>query len=349
MANILTTGGSGFIGSHTCLVLLNAGFNVVIIDSFLNSSEDVINKLSKLSNIKNLKGSHRLKVYKGDIRDFSTLELIFKEAEDENNPINSVIHFAALKAVGESNEIPLHYWDVNVTGTLNILKVMERFNCNNFVFSSSAAVYGGGNNNPNEDSITNPANPYGETKLAVENILKSLYLSSPNKWKIAVLRYFNPIGAHESGLLGENPKIEASNIFPHICRVALGKKKFLNIYGNDWPTYDGTGVRDYIHVMDLADGHVEAMRYLICNEPQIINLNLGTGIGTSVLELINAFEQANSIKIPYKVSPRRKGDVASLVANNKLAKTKLNWHPKRDLNTMCIDSWNWHSKNLSIS
>ncbi len=349
MVNILTTGGSGFIGSHTCLVLLNAGFDVVVVDSFLNSSEKILKKLLNLSNIENHKKTQKLKFYKGDIRNSSTLDLIFREAEADNNPISSVIHFAALKAVGESTKIPLNYWDVNVSGTLNILKVMEKFNCNNFVFSSSAAVYGGYNENPKEDSLTNPANPYGETKLAVEKILNSLYLSSPKKWKIAILRYFNPIGAHESGLLGEDPKIGAGNIFPDICRVALGKKKFLNIYGNDWPTPDGTGIRDYIHVMDLADGHFEAMKFLISNDPQIIRLNLGTGIGTSVLDLINSFEHANSIKVPYKFSPRRDGDVGSLVANNKLATVKLNWFPKRDLNKMCIDSWNWYSKNCSTN
>ena len=284
MKTILTTGGAGFIGSHTCLVLLNSGFDIVVLDSFINSSDKVLNKVSELANIQDINKSQRIKIYKGDIRDYSLLDSIFREAEANKKPIFCVIHFAGLKSVFESNMKPLNYWDVNVNGTINILKVMERFNCFNFVFSSSAAVYGKNNNNPKEESITKPVNPYGETKLAVETILKNLYFSSPNKWRISILRYFNPIGAHESGLLGEDPNVEASNIFPDICKVALGKKQFFSIYGNDWPTTDGTGIRDYIHIMDLAEGHYEAMQYLFENDPQIIYLNLGTGIGTSVLE-----------------------------------------------------------------
>ncbi len=347
MRTILTTGGNGFIGSHTCLVLLNAGFNIIILDSYLNSSKKTFQKISDLSNIKNLEISKRLKFYKGDIRDSFLLDLIFKEAELNQTPIFCVIHFAGLKSVSESNIKPLNYWEVNVSGTINILNIMDKYNCNNFVYSSSAAVYGGSKSNPNEDSIKKPANPYGETKLAVEHLLQNLYLSSPENWRIAVLRYFNPIGAHESGLLGEDPNIEATNIFPDICKVALGKKEFLNIYGNDWPTPDGTGIRDYVHVMDLADGHFEAMQFLFNNDPQIIHLNLGTGIGTSVLELIHTFEKTNSIKVPYKFSQRRIGDVANLVANNKLALTKLNWMPKRNIKKMCVDSWNWYKNKFN--
>ena len=347
MGTILTTGGTGFIGSHTCLVFLNAGFNIVILDSLLNSSEKILQRISQLTNTKNVDVSERLKFYKGDIRDTSLLDQIFREAELNKKPIFGVMHFAGLKAVGESSMIPLDYWEVNVGGTINILKIMDNYNCHNFVFSSSAAIYGGDNNNPKEDSIRKPVNPYGKSKLAVENILNDLYLSSPDKWKVAVLRYFNPIGAHESGLLGEDPNIKATNIFPDICRVASGKKKIFNVYGKDWPTPDGTGIRDYIHVMDLADGHFEAMKYLFENEHQIIYLNLGTGIGTSVLELIRAFEESNSIKVPYKFSERRIGDVPNLVANNNLALSKLNWSPKRNINKMCIDSWNWYMKNLN--
>ena len=345
MNTILITGGTGFIGSHTCVVLLNAGFNLIILDSFINSSEKVIDNICKLANIKDINQTQRLIVYKGDFRNKKILNLIFSEAELKNNNISCVIHFAGLKAVGESNFKPLSYWDVNVSGTINILKVMEQYKCNNFVFSSSAAVYGGLNNNPNEDSITKPENPYGETKLTVEKILRNLYFSSPNKWRIVLLRYFNPIGAHESGLLGEDFNNDANNIFPGICKVALGKKKFFNVFGNDWPTPDGTGVRDYIHVMDLADGHFQAMQYLLRNKPQVVCLNLGTGVGTSVLELIRIFEESNSCKVPYLISNRRIGDVACLIADNKLAISKLNWFPKRDLKKMCQDSWNWNKKN----
>jgi len=345
MQTILVTGGTGFIGSHTCLALLNAGFDIIVLDSFINSSEKVLERIFKLSNIKDSDKSRRIKLYKGDVRDLAILQLIFKEAESQNKPVFCVIHFAGLKVVAQSNFFPLDYWDVNVCGTVNLLKVMEKFHCNNLVFSSSASVYGKNNNNPKENFSTKPINTYGQTKLAVEEILNNIYKASPKKWRIVVLRYFNPIGAHESGLLGEDPSNEITNIFPDICKVALGKKNFFSIFGNNWPTPDGTGVRDYIHVMDLADGHIAAMNYIFENENQIRYFNLGTGIGTSVLDLINAFEKSNSCRVPHKFSDRREGDVASLVANNQLAITKLNWSPRRSIKQMCIDTWNWHLKN----
>ena len=341
MKTILVTGGAGFIGSHTCLALLNSGFDIIVLDSFLNSSNKVFNRIIKLSNIKYADKDKRIMVYKGDIRDESILNKIFKDTESQNKKISCVIHFAGLKSVSESNIFPLGYWDVNVGGTINLLKLMEKFNCYNFVFSSSATVYGKDNINPNENSPKAPINPYGETKLAVESILNNVYRSSPKKWRIIVLRYFNPIGAHHSGLLGEDPFKFSTNVFPDICKVALGKKKEFSIFGNDWPTCDGTGVRDYIHVMDLAEGHIAAMQYLFEHENQIQFFNLGTGIGTSVLELVDIFEKSNSCKVPYKFVGRRNGDAPILVANNELAIAKLKWIPKRDIKLMCKDSWKW--------
>ena len=345
MQTILVTGGTGFIGSHACLALLNSGFDIIVLDSFINSSEKVLDRIFKLSTIHHSDKHKRIKHYKGDVRDSDILQLIFKEAESNSKPICCVIHFAGLKVVSESNLLPLNYWDVNVCGTVNLLKVMEQFNCNNFVFSSSASVYGSNNNNPKENFSKKPINPYGQTKLVVEEILNNLYVASPEKWRIVVLRYFNPIGAHESGLIGEDPSNAMTNIFPDICKVALGKKKYFSIFGNNWPTPDGTGVRDYIHVMDLADGHIAAMKYLFQNENQIEFFNLGTGIGTSVLDLIKTFEKSNSCLVPYKFDDRRMGDVATLVANNQLAITKLNWSPRRNIEDMCVDSWNWHLRN----
>ncbi len=346
MYKILITGGAGFIGSHTCLTLLENNYEVVVIDSFENATITAIKRVIEIAKTKIPEAEKNLKIYNGDIRDSGILENIFNDALQSKNPIISVIHFAGLKAVSESTLRPLDYWDVNVSGTLKLLKVMEEHKCTQIVFSSSASIYGSSSINLiDETSEIKPVNPYANTKATIERILKDLYLSNSTKWKIANLRYFNPIGAHCSGLIGEDPRGKANNIFPYITQVAIGRKEKLSIFGSDWPTKDGTGVRDYIHVMDLAEGHLAAMKYLNENKPEVIDLNLGTGIGTSVLNLIDTFEVANKCKIPYIFTGRRPGDVASLVASNSLALNKLKWEPKRSLLEMCKDGFYWQKLN----
>ena len=257
-----------------------------------------------------------------------------------------MIHFAGLKSVNESINNPIEYWDNNVLGSLNLFRVMDKYNCKTIVFSSSANIYAKSNDNRKlkENSEIKPNNPYGETKAAIEKILFNLSQSSNSQWRIANLRYFNPIGAHFSGLIGENPNGIPSNIFPFITQVAAKRIEFLNIFGNDWSTHDGTGVRDYIHIMDLAEGHVSALEYLF-KEKKVVNLNLGTGKGTSVLDLINTFKKVNKIDLPYKIKGRRDGDLGYVVANNSLAQSLLNWKPSRSLDEMCKDGWNWQLKN----
>ena len=347
MKTILVTGGLGFIGSHTCVVLLEKGYKILILDSLINSSKKVIEKIKKIFSLTKYDLNEQIQFYECDLRDKFKLEKIFTKITSDSKKIDAVIHFSGLKAVEESVQDPLRYFDFNVLSTINLLKIMEKFNCKKIVFSSSATIYGnsGKDSKIKEDANIDPKNPYGETKVVIEKILQNLFLSS-NSWSISILRYFNPIGAHPSGLIGENYLGLPNNIFPIINQVASRERKNLNIFGNDWETHDGTGVRDYIHVMDLADGHVLALEYLFKNNGEIIHLNLGTGIGTSVLELISVFKTVNNLEIPYLFSQRRKGDVASLVADITLAKEKLNWFPTRDLKKMCRDGWKWKKQNI---
>lgn len=342
MQTILVTGGSGFIGSHTSLVLLEKGFNLVILDSHVNSSKNVVQKINKIREKNSNKlNEDNLFLIDGDIKDEVLLNQIFSSYQNQGNRIDAVMHFAGLKAVADSVKNPLEYWENNVYGSLNLFKSMQKFNCKTIVFSSSATIYGNTENNKiKENSNIQPVNPYGETKAAIEKILSELFLSD-NEWRIANLRYFNPTGAHPTGLIGEDPIGTPNNLFPIINKVAKGEIKKLNIYGNDWPTKDGTGVRDYIHVMDLADGHVLALDYLLRNSPQLISINLGTGKGTSVLELIKKFVKINKVKVPYQYVDRRGGDIASCVADNSLASSLFGWEPQRTLEDMCIDSWRW--------
>ncbi len=343
MNSILVTGGAGFIGSHTSLLLLEKGYHIYVVDSCVKSNYTSIDRLNNLPFL-HLK-DEKINFFKGDISDSNFLEKIFMECKKNGRPITSVIHFAGLKSVEESVNNPFLYWEVNVGGTLKLLDIMEKFECYSFIFSSSATIYGPSNKSPiKEDDFIEPNTPYGKTKYAVEQITQDLYACNPKKWKIANLRYFNPIGAHHSGLIGEDPNGIPSNIFPLINRAAYGQLKNLEIYGNDWDTPDGTGIRDYIHVMDLAEGHVRTLELLLKSNAQIINMNLGTGFGTSVLQLIDAFQKANNVKVPYTFSKRRSGDRAESFADNSLAKKILNWEPKRDIYQMCRDGWNWHQK-----
>ena len=344
MKTILATGGTGYIGSHTCLELLKKGYKVIILDSLVNSSEKVISEINFLLNDKNI--NNNLTFIKGDINDEKLLDHIFKLAKEKCEPISCIMHFAGLKSVAESLSNPLQYWHNNVGGSIVLFKLMEKYECRTIVFSSSATIYQiSGDKLINESSPINPINPYGQTKLAIERLLKDLY-DKGNNWRIANLRYFNPIGAHQSGLIGENPKGIKNNIFPILNGVAIGEIEKLKIYGNDWPTYDGTGIRDFIHVMDLAEGHIKALEYLENNKPQILNLNIGTGKGTSVLGLIRIFENVNKVKINYEFTNRRKGDYGIVIADNSLAKSLLKWTPKRTLEDMCQDGWNWKKNNL---
>ncbi len=346
MNSILVTGGSGFIGSHTCLTLLENGYFVYVVDTFQNSSPKSLERVKQFLKSKNLDVSERIQIFQIDIRDENSLKNIFIEASNLGYPIQSVIHFAGLKAVAESVENPLLYWDNNVKGAITLLKVMEQNNCKTIVFSSSATIYGyAGDESIVEASKISPINPYGSTKVAIENLLNDVFNKNKTDWKIANLRYFNPIGAHPSGLIGESPLGEANNIFPIILDVAIRKNEFFKVFGKEWPTNDGTGVRDYIHVVDLAEGHLKTLEYLERNHAQILNLNLGTGIGTSVLDLIKSFEKVNNIKIPYKIVEPRKGDASFVVADNNLARKILNWNPKRTIEDACLDGWRWRCSN----
>ena len=346
MKRILVTGGAGFIGSHICLLLLEKGFEIVVIDSFVNSSKISLNRVLSIVGKTKSRKTNQLIVIKGDIRNKNDIEKVFERSIKEKKPIEAVIHLAGLKSVKESLLKPFCYWDNNLIGSINLLNIMEKFNCRNIVFSSSATVY---KNKLNEKLIENdycePVNPYGETKLAVEKFLKDVQKSAPSEWRIASLRYFNPVGSHFSGLIGEDPLGDPNNLFPRITRVASGKLEKIKIFGSDWSTPDGTGVRDYIHIMDLAYGHFSVLNYLINTKPQIITLNLGTGKGTSVLQLIKIFEKVNNVVIPFSFEDRRPGDNAFVVADNSLAKLILNWTPKRNIEDMCLDGWNWQLKN----
>ena len=346
MKTILVTGGAGFIGSHTCLLLLENNYKVYVIDSFQNSSQKSLHRVKEIyeknSHISNL----NLQVFKGDLCDKGFLENTFKIIFEENNSIDGIIHFAGLKSISESIKNPLFYWRQNILGTINLLEIMEESHCENFVFSGSATVYQQNSNcKLHESSPVGPINPYGNTKLTIEILLKDIFKSSKKKYKIASLRYFNPIGAHPSGLIGENPIGPPNNIFPLIANTAMGIQKRLKIYGNDWPTADGTPIRDYIHVMDVAEAHIKVLEYLICSKSEYLDVNIGTGKPTSVLELIDTFEKVNNIKVPYIFDKRRKGDNCFVVANNDLMTSKFKIFPKFSLEQMCKDGWRWKKFN----
>ena len=329
---ILVTGGAGFIGSHTCVELLNAGYEVVILDNFCNSKPEAVKRIEKIT-------GKSVKLYEADMLDKDAVEKIFAE-----NKIDAVIHFAGLKAVGESVSIPLTYYHNNITGTLILCEVMAKHNVKKIVFSSSATVYGSPKTVPiKEDFPLSTTNPYGSTKLMIENILRDLYVSD-NEWSIALLRYFNPIGAHESGLLGEDPNGIPNNLVPYIAQVALGKLEVLSVFGNDYPTHDGTGVRDYIHVVALSQGHINALEKIM-DTTGVDAYNLGTGTGYSVLDVVNAYQEASGVKINYKIAPRRPGDIAECYADPTKSKNELGWSAKLDIKKMCIDSWNFTKKN----
>jgi UDP-glucose 4-epimerase len=329
---LLVTGGAGFLGSHTYVALVNQGYHPILLDNFSNSNPKVLSRLAQIC------GAPAMLV-EGDLRDRALLDKLFSE-----HKISAVIHFAALKAVGESSRMPLEYYDNNVGGTLTLLAAMRQADVKNLVFSSSATVYGDGARSPiQEDAPRSATNPYGRTKLVVEDILQELSTSDAS-WNIARLRYFNPIGAHESGLIGEDPVGVPNNLLPYVAQVAAGRRAFLHVFGNDYPTVDGTGVRDYIHVMDLAEGHVAALRYFETHTG-LLTVNLGTGSGVSVLQLIAAFKHASGRRVPYEVVARRAGDVAECWADPALASRKLGWTARRSLQDMCTDAWRWQSNN----
>ncbi|MBO5045659.1 MAG: UDP-glucose 4-epimerase GalE [Clostridia bacterium] len=328
---VLVTGGAGYIGSHTVVELLNEGFEVVVVDNLVNSNEESLRRVAKITGVE-------VPFYQKDVRDRSALEQIFSE-----HKIDWVIHFAGLKAVGESVRKPLEYYDNNLVSTFVLLDVMRNHGVKNFVFSSSATVYGSPERLPlDEDCRLSTTNPYGATKLMQEDILKDLWVSD-HEWNIALLRYFNPVGAHESGLIGEDPKGIPNNLMPYVAQVASGKLAQIGVFGNDYPTPDGTGVRDYIHVVDLAKGHVAAIKGL--KECGVHIYNLGTGIGYSVLDMIHAFEKACGKQLPYVIKDRRPGDVAACYATSAKAEKELGWKAQFDLERMCRDQWNWQKNN----
>lgn len=331
--SILVTGGAGYIGSHTVIELLNAGREVVIIDNFSNSKKEVLDKIREITN-------KNFKFYEINYLDKQSLEKVFEE-----NKIEAVLNFAGYKAVGESVQKPLEYYENNISGAVVLLEIMKKYNVKKFIFSSSATVYGEPEKIPitEECKIGGTTNPYGTTKLFIEQILQDLY-KSDNSWDIAILRYFNPVGAHESGLIGEEPQGIPNNLMPYIVRVASGQLEQLSIFGNDYNTPDGTGVRDYIHVVDLAKGHIKALEKLEKEGTGIYVYNLGTGTGYSVLDMVKAFEEATGKKVKYKIAPRREGDIATCYSNPEKAKKELEWEAKKDLKDMCKDSWRYIQK-----
>lgn len=331
--SILVAGGAGYIGSHTCVELLNAGYEVVVLDNFCNSSPVVIEKIETIT-------GKKVKVYRCDIRDREGLRAVFA-AES----VDAVIHFAGLKAVGESCEIPLDYYENNIGGTVCLLQTMKEAGCKRIVFSSSATVYGSVNKAPFVETmpVGTATNPYGTTKIYIENILTDLY-KSDNEWSISLLRYFNPIGAHESGLIGDNPNGVPNNLMPYITQVAIGRREKLAICGNDYPTKDGTCIRDYIHVVDLARGHIKAVERVM-GKTGVDIYNLGTGNGCSVLDVVEAFQRANDLIIPTVIVGRRAGDIAECYANADKARDELGWKAEKTLEDMCRDAWNWQRTN----
>lgn len=329
---ILITGGAGYIGSHTCVEMQKAGYDVIVVDNLCNSKREVLHRVEKLT-------GKPIPFYQADIRDEEALRKIFRE-----NEIQAVIHFAGLKAVGESVEIPLEYYDNNVAGTLTLCRVMREAGVKKIVFSSSATVYGVAEKMPlTEDMPLGAINPYGRTKLFIEEILRDISHADA-EWSVSLLRYFNPIGAHESGTIGEDPKGIPNNLMPYIAQVAVGRLPMLQVFGDDYPTVDGTGVRDYIHVVDLARGHVKAVDWALQNTG-CDAVNLGTGRGCSVLELVAAFEKASGVKIPYKIVGRRPGDPATVYADVQKAKNVLGWEAQYSIGKMCEDSWRWQKNN----
>lgn len=328
MMKVLVTGGAGYIGSHTCIALLNSGYEIIVMDNYCNSSPEVLKIVEKLT-------GKTFPAYECDMLDYEGFGKIFEE-----NKIDAVIHFAGLKAVGESVGKPLEYYHNNLVGTINLLRLMKQHDVKKLVFSSSATVYGMNNTAPfHEDMPLSTTNPYGTTKLMIENILKDLCFAEKD-WKVALLRYFNPIGAHESGLIGENPNGIPNNLMPYIMKVAVGQLECLSVYGDDYPTPDGTGVRDYIHVCDLATGHLKALEKLGSIEGAQA-YNLGTGKGSSVLDVVHAFEKASGKSVNYKISPRRPGDIAECYADVSKAKKELGWEATYSLDDMCRDNWNF--------
>lgn len=346
MKNILVTGGGGFIGSHTCLALLEKGYNIVVIDTFENSTPKSIERVLEIYRQRQVKSNKTIDIFEGDLCDMNFLRDVFSKIYKVNKKIDGVIHFAGLKSVAESITNPILYWRTNLMGTINLLSIMNQFNCCNLVFSSSATIY---ENNDyeilNEYSNISPVNPYGNTKYSIELFLKDFFKYSEKKMKIASLRYFNPIGAHESGLLGEDPKGIPNNIFPLINNTAFGLQRELKIFGKDWPTHDGTPIRDYIHVMDLAEAHLKILEYLKKKDTIFQEVNIGTGKGTSVLDLVKIYENVNNTKVPYVFKNRRSGDVAHLVADNSFAISEFNIIPKRSIEDMCKDGWHWKKLN----
>lgn len=330
--NVLVTGGAGYIGSHTVLELLNEEHRVIVIDNLSNSSKEALKRVQKISR-------KSLTFYEEDLLNKSAVDDIFSKHE-----IDSVIHFAGFKAVGESVSMPLKYYDNNITSTLYLCELMKKHGVRNIVFSSSATVYGDPHTVPiTEDFPLSATNPYGRTKLFIEYILKDLY-TADESWNIALLRYFNPVGAHESGLIGEDPNDIPNNLMPYVSQVAVGKLEKLSVFGDDYPTPDGTGIRDYIHVVDLAIGHLKALEKLNTN-PGLVVYNLGTGEGSSVLDMVKAFEEASGKQVPYKIAPRRPGDIAACYADPSKAEEELSWTAKRGIEEMCRDAWKWQSEN----
>lgn len=335
---LLVTGGAGYIGSHTLLALVREGFTPIVLDNFSNSSPEVLRRIEALAGT-------AVEFVQGDIRDAALLDQIFAQQRNQGTPVSVVVHFAALKAVGESVEQPLSYYANNVGGTVDLLAAMDRAKVRNLVFSSSATVYGEPLALPyTEDHRIGPTNPYGWTKAMVEQVLKDWTHSGEGRAGIA-LRYFNPIGAHVSGHIGEAPAGIPNNLFPYITQVAVGKRDRLAVFGDDYDTVDGTGVRDYLHVEDLADGHVRAVEFALNGEGGFTAINLGTGRGTSVLQLVAAFEQASGRRIPYDIMPRRPGDIAAAWADPDLAYRLLGWRAVRTIEQMCADGWRWQSQN----
>ena len=332
MAKILVTGGAGYIGSHTCVELLNAGHEVTVFDNFCNSKPEAIARVEHIT-------GKKIRTVNGDIRSRPALLLALRQSR-----ATAVVHFAGLKAVGESVEKPLDYYDNNVVGTFRLLEAMAECRVSTLVFSSSATVYGEPQQLPlAEDHPLSATNPYGQTKLVIEDMLRALHHSDPS-WRMGILRYFNPVGAHDSGLIGEDPQGMPNNLLPFVAQVAVGRREYLNVWGDDYDTPDGTGVRDYIHVVDLALGHLKALERLEKHQ-ECLCVNLGTGVGYSVLDMVRAFEKASGKSVPFKIAPRRPGDIASCYADPATALATLGWRAERDLQAMCADAWRWQSSN----
>jgi UDP-glucose 4-epimerase len=348
-SHILVTGGCGYIGSHTIVVLLERGFNIVVVDNLVNSSKVALDRVCQIVGLTSEQRKERLKFFKVDICNEKELRKVFEESPK----FQACIHFAGLKAVGESTRIPLKYYENNLGGTFVLLRLMDEFDCHSIVFSSSATVYGAAEKMPiTEDTPCGAGitNAYGRTKYMIEEILKDFYNSKTldsqkTDWSIVVLRYFNPVGAHPTGLVGEDPLGIPNNLMPYVAQVAVGRREYLTVFGDDYDTHDGTGVRDYLHVVDLAEGHLSAIDYMTTKKNGCFTFNLGTGNGYSVLDMVKAMGKACGHDIPYKVGPRRPGDIAVCYADAKLAKEEMGWEAKKDLDEMCKDLWSWQSKN----